>query len=640
MVFNTQISSELLNSVVSNTPIPMLIKDIDGKWLIVNQALCRLLNMTQDALLQKKEKEILSKSQLRIFKKWDKALLKSEKKQTYEASFKKNGPVYNFQKSLLKENDRKYILVCIEPQVHHIEQIIKGNENKYRTLYRRFFEYGFEGIAVIDSNSIEIVEANQKLKEYLKLTANELHQFNPLISTPLYQANGIKSSELIKEHLKTTKRKGKVQFDWISQNKEKDYQYHEISLINLPAPNEHLIAAIFKDITEKTHNEKERQRLFQEQEAIIASIPAAFFFKDTLNNVVKTNKTGADLLGLTKEQIENNNFSDLMPEYAKEFLHQDFEVARSRKPMLGIIEHLTVNNEKRWVRTDKSPFIDEKGYITGVLSYSIDITDLIDTKEELELAQKTLMISNQQLDEKNRQLKTYIDSNMQLENFAYIASHDLKEPLRTITSFTQIIEETYAHEFDEMGKQCLKYVITAAKNLNLLIEDLLIFSKVGSEQIDMRPINMHILLDDIVQSLNMRINETKAEIILKDIPETILGNMTRIRQLFQNLIANAIKFHKKDINPIVKLSCTELKNAWQFRVEDNGIGIKPEYHEKIFLLFKKLHNKSQYEGTGIGLALCKKITELHEGQISLESIPNDGTTFIFTISKTPSPRLL
>ncbi len=252
---------------------------------------------------------------------------------------------------------------------------------------------------------------------------------------------------------------------------------------------------------------------------------------------------------------------------------------------------------------------------------------------ERKKAQRTLQEKIQELDVKNRQLQKYIDSNLQLENFAYIASHDLREPLRTMSTFAQLLQRRYGNQLDEQGESYIEFINKGAANLNQLIEDLLTYSRVNTGDQTKTMIDVNDLLEEVKKGLAKTIQESKAVFYTKNLPESIHANAIKIKQLFQNLIANAIKFRQEDQAPYIEISARDTGSHWQFKVADNGIGIKPDYQETIFLLFKKLHGMGDYEGTGLGLAICKKVVEQHQGDIWVESTPGEGSTFYFTLKK-------
>ena len=284
--------------------------------------------------------------------------------------------------------------------------------------------------------------------------------------------------------------------------------------------------------------------------------------------------------------------------------------------------------ELQFTRKDGSymdGYVQMRGVYDQTGRYKESITTITDISKIKE--------ASKALEEKNQSLEKYIESNMQLENFAYLASHDLKAPIRTILSFTQILHKKLQGRIDDKEQQFLDYIMNGAKGMDQLVYSLLEYSKVNSQKTNKDIIRLRELLDSVLEDLRANIEETDAEIILSFIPTAIFGDHVQIRQLFQNLIANAIKFRKKEEPLFVEIKAFEEANHWRFEVQDNGIGIDESFHDKIFQLFRKLHGPKDYEGTGIGLALCKKVVEQHGGEISLQSKLGEGTTFIFTIAK-------
>lgn len=237
--------------------------------------------------------------------------------------------------------------------------------------------------------------------------------------------------------------------------------------------------------------------------------------------------------------------------------------------------------------------------------------------------------------ELNKQLKQRADelaaSNVELERFAYVASHDMQEPLRMITSFLQLFRKKYQEKIDDTAEQYLHFVMDGADRMKRLITDLLEYSRIGSNKGVAESIDINQLMKEVQEVFVNRIAECEATIVCKDLP-VIMGNKTQLFQLFQNLVGNALKYIGKE-KPIVIVSGQEEDNHFLFSVQDNGIGIKPMFFDKIFVLFQRLHHKHQYSGTGIGLSVCKKIVEKHGGKIWVTSEPEKGSTFYFTISK-------
>jgi len=223
--------------------------------------------------------------------------------------------------------------------------------------------------------------------------------------------------------------------------------------------------------------------------------------------------------------------------------------------------------------------------------------------------------------------------NIELERFAYVASHDLQEPLRMIVSFIQLLEKRYKDKLDEDADDFIAFIVDGAKRMQLLINDLLIFSRIGRSDKPFKLIDINVVINSVIKNLKKLIEETNATITHDPLP-TIVANEGEFIQLLQNLISNAIKFHKAEEPPVVHISAKLQKNQWIFSVRDNGIGLDSQYFDRIFIIFQRLHKKGEFGGTGIGLAICKKIIERHSGKIWVESELGKGSTFYFSIPKT------
>ncbi|MFR9768397.1 sensor histidine kinase [Nocardia sp. SC052] len=224
-------------------------------------------------------------------------------------------------------------------------------------------------------------------------------------------------------------------------------------------------------------------------------------------------------------------------------------------------------------------------------------------------------------------------SNAELEQFAYVASHDLQEPLRKVASFCQLLEKRYGDKLDERGKQYIDFAVDGAKRMQVLINDLLTFSRVGRVTDRTEPTGLGPALDKALTNLSAVIDDTTASIQRPDELPEIIGDPTLLTMLWQNLIANAIKFREPDRVPRIEITCEPAENGsgWLLSISDNGIGIAPEFAEKVFVIFQRLHNREEYSGTGIGLAVCKKIVEYHGGRIWIDTEYTAGARFYFTL---------
>jgi len=220
-------------------------------------------------------------------------------------------------------------------------------------------------------------------------------------------------------------------------------------------------------------------------------------------------------------------------------------------------------------------------------------------------------------------------SNRDLEQFAYVASHDLQEPLRMVASFTQLLAKRYQGKLDKDADEFIAYIVAGAERMQVLINDLLTYSRVDTRGESFEPIDSEAAFDQAIANLRVAIEKGEAVITHDPLPPLIADN-SQIVQLFQNLLGNAIKFHGKE-PPRIHVSARQENNEWVFSFRDNGIGIAPEYFDRVFVIFQRLHSREEYPGTGTGLAICKRIVERHGGRIWVESELNKGSTFYFAI---------
>jgi light-regulated signal transduction histidine kinase (bacteriophytochrome) len=222
-------------------------------------------------------------------------------------------------------------------------------------------------------------------------------------------------------------------------------------------------------------------------------------------------------------------------------------------------------------------------------------------------------------------------SNAELEQFAYIASHDLQEPLRMVSSYTQLLARRYQDKLDDDANEFIGYAVDGANRMQRLIQDLLAYSRVGKRQQALKTVDSNEIMRNVLRNLQVAIEESNTKISYPDSLPTVKADHSQFEQLLQNLIGNAIKYRDESRACEIQINCDRVGNMWQFSVADNGIGIEADYFERIFEIFKRLHGKETYSGTGLGLAVCKRIVDGHGGKIWLESELGKGSIFYFTL---------
>ncbi len=327
--------------------------------------------------------------------------------------------------------------------------------------------------------------------------------------------------------------------------------------------------------------------------------------------ITDVNRAAELVTGCARQELIGADFSDSFtePEKAREGYQRVFRDGLVRDYELAIRRrdgHVTP------VLYNASVFREPSGAVAGVFAAARDITE-----------QKR---AEQALDKKAQDLAR---SNADLEQFAYVASHDLQEPLRMVANFTQLLADRYRDRLDEDGVEFIEYAVDGATRMQRLIQDLLTYSRVGTRGKTFEPTDCNEVLGAAVANLQLAIEESGAVVTHEELP-TVTADASQMGQLFQNLVGNAIKF-RGGAPPRVHVSARRQPFRWLFAVRDNGIGIDPAFADRIFVIFQRLHNRGEYPGTGIGLALCKRIVERHGGKIWVESQPGRGATFFFTI---------
>jgi PAS domain S-box-containing protein len=358
-------------------------------------------------------------------------------------------------------------------------------------------------------------------------------------------------------------------------------------------------------------------------DSIIEHSPHAMWISDNEGTLIRLNEACCNLLHIKAEEVigKYNILKDTivinqghLPLVKKVF--EQGETVRftivydsSNLKTLELKEHVFLILD-----TTISPFFDSNGRVIHAIIQHVDVT-------ERKIAEERLAVTMANLE----------SSNKDLEQFAYVASHDLQEPLRMVSSYTQLLAERYQGQLDEKAQKFINYAVDGTTRMQTLINDLLTYSRVGTRGKSMELTDMHDILGQAIKNLIFMIEENRAIISNDELP-VVRADAGQFIQVFQNLINNSIKFRGQDI-PRIRVSAQDRGQEWVFSVEDKGIGIDQKYADRVFDIFQRLHGRQEYPGNGIGLAICKKIVERHNGRIWFESEPGKGTTFFFTIPK-------
>jgi PAS domain S-box-containing protein len=368
--------------------------------------------------------------------------------------------------------------------------------------------------------------------------------------------------------------------------------------------------------------------------AFLEHIPDSVYFKDLDSRFVRISHSLAMHFGLSDPaQAVNKTDSDVFSsEHAEQAFVDEQEIIRTGLPIVGKEEKETwPDGREAWASTTKVPLRNRQGQIIGTMGISRDITERRRTEQELQKYKVHLEeLVAARTAELARRVEELARSNAELEQFAYVASHDLQEPLRMVASYTKLLARRYKGKLDSDADDFIGFAVDGATRMQTLIMDLLAYSRVTTKGQSFRLTEVKAACDIALENLQASIEESHAVVSVGLLP-AVLGDAAQLAQLLQNLIGNAIKYGKE--RPEIHVTARLDENNWVFSVQDNGIGIEPQYFERIFLMFQRLHTREQYSGTGIGLAICRKIVERHGGSIWVESQPGHGSTFLFTIPR-------
>jgi PAS domain S-box-containing protein len=342
--------------------------------------------------------------------------------------------------------------------------------------------------------------------------------------------------------------------------------------------------------------------------ALMDNMPDAIYFKDARLRFTRINHALADLLGISgaQEAVGKSDFDLFSKEYAEQSFADDQQIVNTRKPVKDKLERIhKPGGGAGWFSTTKVPILDARKRVAGIVGISRDIT-------ERQLAEELLARRAEEL-----------------ERLTYVSAHDLQEPLRTVGSFTQLLEHRYRNKLDPAADKLIDLIVSGARRTQQLIRDLLEYSRIGRGDADFQLTDCNTALAEALDNLHAAIEESRAAVTSDSLP-SLPADARQIAQLFQNLIGNAIKFSGGQ-PPQVHVAAERSDEEWTISVRDNGVGIDSRYLDRIFAPFERLHGRDKFPGTGIGLAICKRIVERHGGRIWVVSRPGNGSVFHFTL---------
>ncbi|MGZ7095704.1 MAG: PAS domain-containing sensor histidine kinase, partial [Methanobacterium sp.] len=529
-----------------------------------------------------------------------------------------------------------------------IDDALKESEEKFRTIFNsandsiflhEIFNEGVPG-KFIEINKVASKTYGYTRDEFLNMTPKDI--VSPNDKDKIHE----RGRKLIKD--------GYYTFEAVDITKEGNDILMEVNAHLIKLKGKNIVLSISRDITERKKMEESLKEAVASKSKILDELIQA---RDHLEEQVKerTEELEEAYDSLKESELKFKSLAENSP-FAIRRLDKDFRYLYSNMGssffelpkedfVCRTIDEIGVNKEfvKNWkVRGEKvfktgeiQEEIDEIPTPGGIVTLKSLVVPEFNVKNEVEsiivITQDITAIKN--TENKLKQLINELErSNHELQQFAYVSSHDLQEPLRTIASFTQLLERRYKGQLDEDADEFMDYIVDAAKRMKEQIHGLLEFSRVGTKGGEFKHVDMNLILNQTIQNLNVSIREANAEITHEELP-TVMGDVNQLQRVFQNLISNAIKFRKPEEPPKIHISAYKSEDGkeYVFSVQDNGIGMEEQYFERIFTIFQQLHTRDEYEGTGIGLAIVKRIIERHGGRVWVESEFGKGSTFYFIL---------
>lgn len=675
-------SRKLLYDIINGFPSAIFVKDVEGRFLIVNNKLEEQLGIKNEELKGKTDYDIITKELAEYYRANDKKVLKEGKPISFEEEADLIDGHHTFIANKFPIYDIKgesYGVGSISTDItkrKKLEEELRDNEEKYRSLYSSMSE----GVALhdivynSDNEPVDyvIIDVNPRFEKITGLKSDEI------INRKASDVYGTDNPPYIEIYAPVAAGGEPTEFETYFEPMDKHFR------ISVVSPKLDKFATIFEDITERKKAEEYKQKLLEKEQQLTEELQTSNEeLQSTTEELLTTNsklQIQSDLMDLSLDAIIMgnrdggielwNNGAKKLYGYSKsetigqpiyELLFTEFprpwpEIEaelRTGGVWEGELKHRTKNLRKIIVSSriqlikgndGQEKYLESNRDITSRKKAEEQVNELLNSEqrlteelrvsnEELQSTTEELQVSNEELQNQQDELRKLIDklevSNRELEQFAYVASHDLQEPLRMVSSFTQLLEHRYKDQLDEDADDYIGFIVEGAYRMKDLIDDLLAFSRLNTETKPFEVFNMETALNSVLSYLKSSIEEHDVKITHDSLP-SINGDSSQIQQLFQNLISNAIKF-RGDESPCIHISAEKTGYGWLFGVRDNGIGIDTEHQEKIFEVFRRLHTRDEYEGTGIGLSICKKIVERHGGRIWVESKEGEGSTFYFTM---------
>lgn len=594
--------------------------DMSANYVYVNISYEKVAGYSRDELIGKSVFDIFHPDEVDTMKESLKKMMEDKKPVSgirYRAKFKNNDwhwleSAYNFYQTM----DGEWRLVATSRDFtetkNFTEKLIKlSSEQKI------IFDSVPACIWFKDANN-NFVRVNKSAAELVKMNVDDIEGKSAYLMFDKDMAEKYHSDDL--EVINT----GQPKMGIIEQVKDSDGCLKWIHTDKMPYIDETGnctgIVAFSVDITAKKQIEDTLSLTQNKLFRLYNNMADGFASINMEGKFIEFNESFRKMLGYEEEELKNMNYIQVTPESWHE---KEREILDTQVLVNGYSDIY----EKEYIRKDGTILpVEIRTYILADNDKTLGLWGIVRDISERKKAEAMILQTKKELERKVAELQRI---NSELEQFAYVSSHDLKEPLRMIASYSQLLSERYKGKLDEKADKYIKYVIEGVLRMQTLINDLLTYSRVDTTAKNLKIVDIAEVITKTIQNLKVLIEENKAVINFGKMP-FVLCDQTLIIQLFQNLIQNAIKF-KGPNPPLIDIKALKRGNMFEFILRDNGIGIAKEFYERVFIIFQRLHTRENYQGNGIGLAVCKKIVEKHGGRIWIESETGAGTTFYFTI---------
>ncbi len=600
-------SDARFKAYTEQSPIAIYTTDINGNCIYANETWLKMSGMSLKDALGKGWISALHPDDLEhVQKNWYKSV-KSNGKWSYEYRFIDKKQNVTWINGTAKElfNDKNELVGYLGSNVDITE---RKKAEQEKTSLRETIENSLNEIYTFDAKTYLFTYVNRGALCNLGYSEQEIKTLTPLDLKPDYTKTSF--NQLIAPLRSNEKEK----IIFFTNHRRKDGSLYpvEVHLQLVSDGNIKRFLAIILDITERKKAEEENN--FKAN--LLSTIGQAAIATNLDGIVNYWNKAAEKIYGWKREEALGKNIMSLTtPDTSKEEAEKIMEVLKKGQTWLGEFNVQKRDGTSFPAMISNSPTYDEQNVLSGMIGISSDISEKVKNKQLLE--QYTLELER---------------SNEELEQFAFVASHDLQEPLRMVSSFMELLKIKYGDKLDEKGQQYIYFATDGAKRMKQIILDLLDYSRATKHTDGIEEVNFNDVLSEFEQLRRKLIVEKSAVIKSNTLPTLNTYKVASV-QIIHCLLDNALKYTVDDTPPIIEINAKENETEWVFSIKDNGIGIEPRFHDKIFIIFQRLHNKDKYTGTGIGLAIVKRQVEFLGGKIWLESVPGEGTVFYFSIPK-------